>query len=57
MTIKEAISHFISHFSPLSLVKQVFPHHQISQAFSHGKKENKPWMNVDKIELAQEDFA
>jgi hypothetical protein len=57
MTIKEAISHFTSHFGPLSLVKQVFPAHQSAHSFSHPENVNKPWMNVEDVELTAEDFA
>ena len=57
MTIRETISTFLSHFAPLSLVKQIFPAHKSTYAFSQATHEGKPWMNVHEVELTAEDFA
>jgi hypothetical protein len=58
MLIREAISQFIAHFSPLALLKHVFPAHKCTQAYTHPThNEFKPWMNVDEVELTAEDFA
>ena len=57
MTIRATISSFLSHFAPLTLIKHVYPAHKSTQAFTHTIHENKPWMNVNEIELTAEDFA
>jgi len=57
MKIREAISNFIAHLTPFALVKQVFPMHDKSHAYTHSSHDNKPWMNVNEVELTAEDFA
>lgn len=56
MTIKAAITNLLSHFAPLTLVKQVFPSHK-TEAYAQTNQASRPWMNVDEIELTAEDFA
>jgi hypothetical protein len=57
MTLKNIVSNFIANFSPLSLVKPILPAHDTTKSYAAIDQSNKPWVNVDAIELTQEDFA
>jgi len=57
MIIRETIAKLLSNLAPLALIKQVFPVQKTTQAYSHPTYENKPWMNVDEIEITVEDLA
>jgi len=57
MIIRDTVTKFLSHFTYLTLIKQVLPAHMTSEAYSHITHESKPWMNVDAVELTAEDFA
>lgn len=57
MLIREAITYLVSHLTPMSLVKQIFPAIGQTHAYLHPVNESRPWMNVDRVELTAEDFA
>jgi hypothetical protein len=57
MTIRETIANLLTHFTPLTHIKQVFPVHMPSLVVPHFSHASKPWMNVDEVELTAEDFA
>ena len=57
MVIRETIAIFVSHFAPMTLVKQVFPVNKATVSYTQTSHESKPWMNVDHVEFTTEDFA
>ena len=57
MNIKNALANLMAHFAPLALVKRIYPGQETSQVFTCPTLQQKPWIDVDSIELTQEDFA
>jgi len=55
MNLKE-LAALIKQFSPLVLIKQVFPNQKANYTYSSVTHEFKPWVNTHEVELTAQDF-
>jgi len=57
MTFKTILTNLVSHLLPLSLVKQIHFTPLTTADALMPQHDSKPWLDADKVELTQNDFA